>query len=544
MLPDSPKRGKRDAERGVVGSGSGDGVFNTVASWYSMSEMTSAPSSAAPMTVSQLSALVKSAIESALPATLHVVGEISNFKRHASGHLYFTLKDAGSEISCVVWRSDAARIKFEPKDGTEVIASGSVEVFERAGRYQLYVRRLDPRGVGALELAFRQLREKLEKQGFFDVSRKRALPRMPATIAVVTSPTGAAIADILRTLERRFPCVRVLVFPVRVQGDGAAAEIARAIQDANSQAAALGGIDVMIVGRGGGSLEDLWAFNEEAVARAIFQSAIPVISAVGHEVDVTIADLVADVRAATPTAAAELAVPMLSDLLDDLATVAFRLHRRLRSSLELGAARLTGLLARACFWDALGIVRQPAQLLDETISACQLRLREAIRTAQRRVERGENLVARISPHASLLRGHAALATGVQRLGRGMERALSIRLRATEFVDHRLARSSPVARLARSREQAQAAAMQLETAATRRLETLEARLGSTQALLHAVSHERVLARGFSITRTKKGRRIVRSIGEVADGDRLVTQVADGEFESQALNNQQRELFDNP
>jgi len=498
--------------------------------------------SSAPLTVSQLTALVKCAIESALPATLHVVGEISNFKRHASGHLYFTLKDSSSEISCVLWRSDAARIKFEPKDGIEVIASGSVEVFERAGRYQLYVRRLDPRGVGALELAFRQLREKLEKQEFFDPSRKRVIPRMPATIAVVTSPTGAAIADVLRTLERRFPFVRVLVFPVRVQGEGAAAEIARAIRDANSQAASLGGIDVMIVGRGGGSLEDLWAFNEEAVARAIFKSGIPVISAVGHEVDITIADLVADVRAATPTAAAELAVPLLSDLLDDLATAAFRLHRRLRSTLELGAARMKGLLSRACFRDALGIVRRPGQILDETISTCQVRLREGIRSALRRVERGENLVARISPHASLLRGQAALSIGMQRLGRGMERGLSTRLRATESVDLRLARSSPAVQWARARERAQALATQLEGAAERRLELLSARLGSTETLLLAVSHERVLARGFSITRTKKGRRIVRAIGEVRDGDRIVTQVADGEFESQALNNQQRELFE--
>lgn len=498
--------------------------------------------SSAPLTVSQLTALVKSAIESALSATLHVVGEISNFKRHASGHLYFTLKDSSSEISCVVWRSDAARIKFEPKDGTEVIASGSVEVFERAGRYQLYVRRLDPRGVGALELAFRQLREKLETQGFFEASRKRAIPRMPTTIAVVTSPTGAAITDVLRTLERRFRFVRVLLFPVRVQGDGAAAEIACAIQDANSQAAALGGIDVIIVGRGGGSLEDLWAFNEEPVARAIFESAIPIISAVGHEVDITIADLVADVRAATPTAAAELAVPLLSDLLDDLATVAFRLHRRLRAGLELSAARMKGLLSRACFRDALGIVRRPAQRLDETVSAVQTRLREGIRSAQRRVERGENLVTRISPHTSVLRGHSTLSTGMQRLGRGMERALSTRLRAIESVDHRLARSSPVLSLAQARKRSEAAGAQLETAAARRLEILAARLASTQTLLQAVSHERVLARGFSITRTKKGRRIVRSMGEVADGDRIVTQVADGEFESAALNNQQRELFE--
>ncbi|MDO8631193.1 MAG: exodeoxyribonuclease VII large subunit, partial [Phycisphaerales bacterium] len=292
---------------------------------------------AGPLTVSQLTSLIKRAIQDSLPATVHVVGEISNFKRHASGHLYLTLKDAGSELACVMWRADAAKLKFSPEDGLEVIATGGVEVFERAGRYQLYIRRLEPRGVGALELAFRQLCAKLEKEGLFDPRRKKPLPRFPRRIVLVTSPTGAAVADMIRTIERRFPCVHVLVYPVRVQGDGAAAEIASAVRSVNSNAERLGGVDLMIVGRGGGSLEDLWAFNEEIVARAIFASSVPIISAVGHEVDVTIADLAADVRAATPTAAAEIAVPVLDELLSGLGAQELRLVYGVRAKVEPAA---------------------------------------------------------------------------------------------------------------------------------------------------------------------------------------------------------------
>ncbi|MGB2985068.1 MAG: exodeoxyribonuclease VII large subunit, partial [Phycisphaerae bacterium] len=292
-----------------------------------------------PLTVSQVTALVKQAIESALPSTIHVVGEISNFKRHSSGHLYFTLKDRFSELGCVMWRSAAATLKFKPADGLEVIATGTVEVFERTGRYQLYVRRIEPRGVGALELAFRQLCEKLSKEGLFDERHKQPLPAYPERMVLVTSPTGAAVADMLRTIERRFPCVQVFVFPVRVQGPGAASEIAAAIRRVNANSTALGGVDVMIVGRGGGSLEDLWPFNEEVVARAIHASRIPIISAVGHEVDVTIADLVADVRAATPTAAAELAVPVLEEVLAGLAAHESRLSRAVRAKIDILATR-------------------------------------------------------------------------------------------------------------------------------------------------------------------------------------------------------------
>ena len=242
-----------------------------------------------------------------------------------------------------------------------MVATGGIEVFERAGRYQLYVRKIEPRGVGALELAFRQLCEKLERQGLFDPTRKKPLPAYPRRIVIVTSPTGAAIADMIRTIERRYPCVNLLIYPVRVQGSGAAQEIARAVAQVNAHADALGGVDVMIVGRGGGSLEDLWAFNEEIVARALFASNIPVVSAVGHEVDITIADLVADVRAATPTAAAELVVPVLAEAVADIDRFDYRLRRGVASIVKLCRSQLTVLERRRVFREPLLFVRHREQ---------------------------------------------------------------------------------------------------------------------------------------------------------------------------------------
>ena len=236
---------------------------------------------------------------------LLVRGEISNYKMYPSGHHYFTLKDGEGALRCVMFRGDAASLRFRPQNGMQVIAAGRVTVFPRDGQYQLYCVRLTPEGAGDLHVAFEQLKEKLAREGLFDREHKKPVPRFPKTIALVTSPVGAAVRDMLRILGARWPMAQIKVLPVRVQGEGAAEEIAAAIRWANWQRAA----DLIITGRGGGSMEDLWAFNEEAVARAIYDSEIPVISAVGHEPDVTIADFVADLRAATPSNAAELAVP-------------------------------------------------------------------------------------------------------------------------------------------------------------------------------------------------------------------------------------------
>lgn len=256
-----------------------------------------------PYTVSEITRRIKGLLETSLP-TVWVQGEISNFTWHSSGHLYFTLKDEYSQLRCVMWRERSQRLFFTPQNGMKVLAQGDITVYERAGQYQLTVRQLQPAGIGELELAFEQLKERLRAEGLFDEKHKRSLPEFPQTIGVVTSPTGAAIRDIAQIIGRRAPWVQVILRPTLVQGEGAAADIAQAIDEFNQY----GKVDLLIVGRGGGSLEELWAFNEEMVARAIYRSRIPVISAVGHEVDFTIADFVADRRAPTPSAAAELAV--------------------------------------------------------------------------------------------------------------------------------------------------------------------------------------------------------------------------------------------
>ncbi|RKY72471.1 MAG: exodeoxyribonuclease VII large subunit [Candidatus Latescibacterota bacterium] len=256
-----------------------------------------------PYTVSEITRRIKGLLETSLP-TVWIQGEISNFTWHSSGHLYFTLKDEYSQLRCVMWRERSQRLFFTPQNGMKVLAQGDITVYERAGQYQLTVRQLQPAGIGELELAFEQLKERLRAEGLFDEKHKRSLPEFPQTIGVVTSPTGAAIRDIAQIIGRRAPWVQVILRPTLVQGEGAAADIAQAIDEFNQY----GKVDLLIVGRGGGSLEELWAFNEEMVARAIYRSRIPVISAVGHEVDFTIADFVADRRAPTPSAAAELAV--------------------------------------------------------------------------------------------------------------------------------------------------------------------------------------------------------------------------------------------
>lgn len=275
-------------------------------------------------TVTELTRKIKNMLESAF-SSVWVEGEISNFVQHTSGHMYFSLKDADSVLSAVMFRNVNKDIKFDMHDGLKVVCFGRISLYEKRGSHQIYVDRLEPKGIGALQLAFEQLKEKLRKEGLFDEERKKTIPFLPSRIGVVTSPTGAAIQDILNIIQRRFCNVEIILNPVKVQGDGAKEEIAEAIRLFNE----LANVDVMIVGRGGGSLEDLWAFNEEIVARAIAGSDIPVISAVGHEVDWTIADFVSDLRAPTPSAAAELAVPLKEDLLTSIDDAALRLKNAL-----------------------------------------------------------------------------------------------------------------------------------------------------------------------------------------------------------------------
>ena len=291
---------------------------------------------------------------------LLVRGELSNYKMYPSGHHYFTLKDAGGALRCVMFRGDAASLRFRPQNGMQVIAAGRVTVFPRDGQYQLYCVRLTPEGAGDLFVAFEQMKERLLREGLFAGEHKKPLPRMPQRIALITSPAGAAVRDMLRILGARWPMAQVRVLPVRVQGEGAAEEIAAAIRWANYHEVA----DLIITGRGGGSMEDLWAFNEECVARAVYDSQIPVISAVGHEPDVTIADFVADLRAATPSNAAELAVPDQNEVYAALLGSGQRLEQAMRQRLLRSRQQLERLGRSRMLTDPKAYVQDKRVLLD------------------------------------------------------------------------------------------------------------------------------------------------------------------------------------
>lgn len=354
------------------------------------------------LSVAELTARIKDALEIGFPLVC-VAGEIGDLARPHSGHLYFTLKDAQAQIPAVMWRTGANRLRFDLHDGLEVVCRGHLEVYAPRGRYQLILDAIEPLGIGALELAFRQLHERLAKQGLFDAARKRPLPRFPRRIAVVTSPTGAALRDFLEVLRRRWNGVDVLVVPVRVQGDGAGDEIAAAIAGVNRLACP---IDCLVVTRGGGSLEDLWAFNEEAVVRAIVASRIPVVSGVGHEIDVTLADLAADVRALTPSEAAERVVPSAEELAQGLLQYRQRLAAAVRSRIEYGRHRWTSLSEHRAFRRPLAVVHDLARRLDELESRSARGIRERLLRSQSQVATLAARLDSLSPLAVLGRGYS------------------------------------------------------------------------------------------------------------------------------------------
>jgi exodeoxyribonuclease VII large subunit len=278
-------------------------------------------------TVSQVNSLIKEILGNNLSGRLTITGEITDWKLHHSGHCYFSLKDENALLPCVMWKSNFSKVKFKPENGMAVLGTGFIDVYEPQGKYQFYVERIEPAGVGALQLAFEQMVRRLKAQGLFDDKYKKALPLYPERIGILTSESGAAVGDIKNSIHGRWPCVKLFLYPVLVQGEGAAAEIAAGLRDINRRNKKLK-LDILIVGRGGGSMEDLWAFNEEVLARAIFDSKIPVISAVGHEVDTTIADLVADARASTPTKAGVVAVPDMQEVLKHVDYFSERLASR------------------------------------------------------------------------------------------------------------------------------------------------------------------------------------------------------------------------
>ena len=354
------------------------------------------------LSVWELTSQIKGLLETAFP-TVWVAGEISNLARPRSGHVYLTLKDDRAQLRAAIWRSTAARLRFDLHDGLEVICRGHVDVYAPRGSYQLIVEQVQPKGLGALELALRQLRERLAREGLFAADRKRPLPRFVRRIAVVTSPTGAAIRDFLQVLGRRWRGADVLIVPSRVQGEGAAEEIAEAVEQVNRLAQP---VDCLVVTRGGGSLEDLWAFNEEVVVRAIFGSRIPVISAVGHEIDVTLSDLVADVRALTPSEAAELVAPAADELAAGLRQYQRRLLTALRTRVSAARSRLDALARHHVLRRPYERVHELARRLDEAESRLARAVRSRLRTARQQADAAASQLKSLSPLAVLGRGYS------------------------------------------------------------------------------------------------------------------------------------------
>ena len=429
------------------------------------------------LSVTQLTERIKDLLEGEF-FDVWVQGEISNFKAHSSGHWYLTLKDAQSQLQCVCFRMQNRLIRFRPEDGLEVYARGRMSVYEKRGEYRLLISFLEPVGVGSLQLAFEQLKAGLEAEGLFSPERKRALPLVPRRIGVVTSPTGAAIQDILRVLKRRNSSVNVLIAPVRVQGEGAGEEIAEGIRLLNAR----DDVDVLMVARGGGSIEDLWAFNEEVVARAIYQSRMPVISAVGHETDFTIADFVADVRAATPSAAAELVAARKDELLVRFATLEQQLIKGMRYLIVAARDRISLLLARRGLDRATSMLREHLQRVDELDHRLEIALRRTLTAIS------------------------------DRFGVTLRRLAGVRLREG---------------IAQKRGQLEVWSGQLRFLIKHQCAHARHELELAVGKLEMLSPVAVLNRGYGIVRDSDGR-IVREVRRLSSGDRLRVEVRSGEI----------------
>lgn len=355
-----------------------------------------------PVSVSVLTEAIRYSLNKMFNA-VWVEGEVSGLSRPASGHLYFTLKDKTAQLNSILWRTEASRLPFDLKEGQKVICSGYIDLYAQRGNYQLIVKKVQPVGVGALQLAFQQLKEKLSREGLFDPAAKKTLPRYPKNIAVVTSPTGAAIRDFQQVLTRRWPMTNVLVVPVRVQGDGAAGEIASAV---NSLQAMHGKIDVIVVTRGGGSIEDLWSFNDEGVCRAVFASKIPVISGVGHEIDVTLCDLVADVRALTPSEAAERLVPDRTVFGKQLANVESRMRGAVAGKIETARLILDRFTHHRRLTHPLEPIERRAMDVDDSEQRLHVQMQRLMESHRREVSRLAEKLELVSPLGILGRGYS------------------------------------------------------------------------------------------------------------------------------------------
>ncbi|MCP4455644.1 MAG: exodeoxyribonuclease VII large subunit [Planctomycetes bacterium] len=429
-------------------------------------------------TVSQVNALVKAAISDRLPARFIVRAQIRDWKHHSSGHCYFSLKDDRGVLTAVMWKSQFARVKFEPENGMEILATGNVDVYVPGGKYQFYAEKLEPLGVGGLQVAYDQMVAKLRAEGLFDEDHKKPLPQYPERIGILTSQTGAAIHDVADSIFERWPLAELLLFPVPVQGENAALQIAKTLTQVN-QANKQYGLDLLIVGRGGGSLEDLWAFNEEILARAIFASTIPVISAVGHEVDVTVADFVADARASTPTKAGVTAVPDQAEILDQLNHCQKRLASHVNNSVALSRARLETVSAADMFKRPQAVLQTKTQQVDESLSLLERCMADRLHCQLRTVGHCYDVVLRLEPH----------------------RLLGKRTHELDQLAGRV-----VAAVARHMYEC---TIQLEQRA---------------AHLSGLNPKSVLERGYSMTSHADTGQVIHSVQDVTPGDALITELA--------------------
>jgi exodeoxyribonuclease VII large subunit len=412
-----------------------------------------------------------------------VEGEISNYRPAPSGHLYFTLKDADAQLPIVLFRRQATLLRFRPEDGLHVLVRGRVSIYEQRGQMQLVAETMEPVGAGSLQLAFEQLKARLKAEGLFDAERKRPLPSFPRTVGIITSPTGAVIRDFLNIVNRRHSGLSVLLFPVSVQGDQAAAEIETAINELNAaRCANCDLVDVIVLARGGGSLEDLAAFNSERVARAIASSRLPVVSAIGHETDFTIADFVADLRAPTPSAAAELITEAQHKIEEHLANLTHRLDRATRYQLLQARQRLSRLPAGRSEYRMNTLLLRLTQRLDDLSTHAENALAKHLRQNQKHLAELAATILRHDPRQALALARERLTSGSTRLDRALER---------------------------------------------QIQSEQARLGSLHARLHSLSPLAVLDRGYALVLDTDGV-LIRSAAQVAAGDKLVTRLADGAF----------------
>jgi exodeoxyribonuclease VII large subunit len=455
------------------------------------------PSPESVLTVSQLTAQVDKGIKTALPGTIFVRGEVSNARgRQASGHLYFTLKDSTACLNCVMWRDAAARVKFDVEDGVELIATGNVSVYAPQGKYQLQVSSLQPVGRGALELAFRQLQAKLAAEGLFKPERKKPIPAYPLRVAMITSRSTAALQDMLKVL-RRYSWLKLMLYHVPVQGEGSAGKIAAAITHLNRRSIDVGGVDIILLARGGGSLEDLWAFNEETVARSVAESRIPIVTGIGHEIDTSIADLVADHHAHTPTEAAQFVLKQWTNAADQLGFSRTRLNRGLRQILQDFRQRLLAIERHEVFRRPMDRIQQLRQLLDDRQNTATLAISHRLRRSLQRLSALDARLEKRHPRHQAAIGRERLAAMRSRLQRAFAGSLRMRGAKLDDLDHQF---------------------------------------------RALSPQAVLRRGYTITTLKKSGAILRSAANLSPGDRLLTRFADGQTESVVQDSKQLPLFE--